>query len=303
MPHNHEHSHNESLNFKQVNKAFYFAIILNVAFVIVEFISGFMFNSLSLFTDASHNLIDVTSLFISLGAFKLSQKKATDNFTYGFKKTTILASLINSFILLLTVGSILYEGINRINKNIEVQGLGIIAVASIGIIINFCSALVFIKQKETDLNIKGAYLHLIADAIVSLGVVIAGILIILTKINFIDTITSFIVSIVIIYGTWKLLWQSLKLSIDGVPSNINIKDIEKELLKISNVKEVHHIHIWALSTTENALTLHVVLDNIGDIKQIDKIISEIKHELLHYNVHHSTIEVENIEKNCTQKNC
>lgn len=303
MTHNHEHNHNVSLNIKQVNKSFYLAIILNLSFVVVEFISGFIFNSLSLFTDASHNLIDVTGLFISLGAFKLSQTKVTNNFTYGLKKATIFASLINSFILLLTVGFIVYEGFHRLNKDVEVQGLGIILVAGIGIIINFFSALVFIKQKDVDLNIKGAYLHLIADAVISLGVVLAGILIIITDINFIDIITSFIVSVIIIYGTWKLLWQSLRLSFDGVPLNIDIKNIEAEILSISNVTDIHHIHIWALSTTENAFTAHVVLNNIFNVKQIDDIISIIKHKLLHFNIHHSTIEVENYDKTCTQKNC
>ncbi|RTL56311.1 MAG: cation transporter [Sphingobacteriales bacterium] len=288
--HHHDSHHHHSVESANINRAFWIGIMLNTAFVIIEFIAGFMYNSLALLSDAGHNLSDVASLGLSLFAFKLAKAKSTERFTYGYHKGTILASLVNAVILLIAVGSIGWEAIQRFQHPEETKGTVISIVAAIGIVINAASALLFFRNKEKDLNIKGAYLHLATDALVSLGVVIAGILITYTGIKWIDPLISLLIMAVVIYGTWSLLIESLKLSLDAVPEQIQLDKIKETAVKIAGIKSIEHIHIWAMSTTKIAMTAHVIVDEKTSMKQIQSIKKELKHQLEHEGIQHVTIE-------------
>jgi cobalt-zinc-cadmium efflux system protein len=298
MAHDHSH-HNHTVS--NVNKAFIIGIVLNAAFVVVEFVTGIYTNSLALLSDAGHNLSDVATLILSLFAFKIAKRKATKRYTYGFHKGTILASLVNAVILLIAVGSIGWEAIQRFMHPEETQGKIISIVAAIGIIVNGISALFFFRDKEKDLNVKGAYLHLFADMLVSVGVVIAGIIIFYTDIKWIDPLISLIIMIVVLFSTWSLLAESFRLSLDAVPADINLEKIKSETLKIKGVKEIHHIHVWAMSTTRNAMTAHLILEEDLNQKQIAEIKHTLKHELEHLNIQHVTLETESV--NCKEKDC
>jgi cobalt-zinc-cadmium efflux system protein len=298
MPHNHSHHHTSVTNS---SKAFVVSIILNTAFVIIEFITGFYTNSLALLSDAGHNLSDVATLGLSLFALQMTKRKANEKFTYGLNKGTILASLVNAVILLIVVGGIGVEAVKRFMHPEETQGKVISLVAGIGIIINTISALLFFREKDKDLNIKGAYLHLAVDAMVSIGVVIAGLIIYYTGIKWIDPLISLLVMAVIIYSTWGILSESLKLSLDAVPSSIDMEKIKQEVLKIEGVKEIHHVHIWAMSTTKNAMTAHLTLEKDISEKQIADIKHKVKHELEHLNIQHTTLETESID--CREVEC
>lgn len=288
----HEHSHHHSPALANVSKAFWVGIVLNSAFVLVESIAGFLTNSLALLSDAGHNLSDVAGLALSLFAFKISKSKATAKFTYGYHKSTILASLVNATILLIAVGSIGWEAIQRFMHPVETTGGVIALVAGMGIVINTVSALMFFRDKEKDLNIKGAYLHLALDAIVSVGVVIAGILISYTGIKWIDPVISLVIMAVVVYSTWGLLKESLYLTLDAVPQNIEMEKIKQAALKINGVKDIHHIHIWAMSTTKNAMTAHVILDERLTAKESAEVKHQLKHKLEHLNIQHVTLETE-----------
>lgn len=288
----HGHHHHHTVNADSINTAFYIGIALNLLFVFIETGVGLWQNSLALLTDAGHNLSDVASLVISLLAFKLAKLKANDKYTYGYKKATVLASLTNAVILLAAVGIITFEAIERfLHGNVALQGLDIAIVAAIGIGVNGFTAYLFFKDQDKDLNIKGAYLHLLADALVSLGVVIGGVLIYFTQWYWIDTILSLIIAFVILRGTWALLKESLSLALDAVPENIDIQAIEGLGKKYALLHEINHIHIWALSTTENALTAHLIVNKDISLSEAEKLKADIKHDLLHLNIHHATLEI------------
>ncbi len=300
MSNEHKH-HQHSTQLTNVSKAFWIGIILNSTFVIVEFIAGFFFNSLALLSDAGHNLSDVASLGLSLFAFRLAKSKATSRFTYGLHKSTILASLANAVVLLIAVGSIGWEAIQRFMHPVQTQGGVVAIVAGFGIVINSISAFFFFKDRGKDLNIKSAYLHLAMDAVVSAGVVVAGIVISYTGIKWIDPLISLIIMAVVIFSTWSLLTESLRLSLDAVPENIDVEKIKAKLLEPEGVKNIHHIHIWAMSTTKNAMTAHLILQNDLHGGQISKIKAELKHELEHMNIQHVTFETES--ENCQDEFC
>ncbi len=291
MSHQHHH-HSHGTISANINRAFWWGIILNSAFVITEFIAGFYYNSLALLSDAGHNLSDVSSLAISLFALKISKAKSTSRFTYGFHKSTILASLINAVILLIAVGSIGLEAIQRFQNPVNTEGKIISVVAAIGIVINAVSAFLFFRDKENDLNAKGAYLHLLTDALVSIGVVIAGIIITYTGLTWIDPLISLLIMAIVIFGTWNLLTESLRLSLDAVPQNIETEKIIATIKTVNGVKDVHHIHIWAMSTTKNAMTAHLVLENDLSESATATLKSSVKHELEHLNIQHATLETE-----------
>lgn len=291
MESEHEH-HHHSLQITNVNRAFIVGIILNSVFVLIEFIAGFYTNSLALLSDAGHNLSDVASLGLALFAFKISKAKATQKFTYGFHKSTILVSLVNAVILLIAVGSIGWEAVQRFYTPEITQGKVISIVAAIGIIINAISALLFFRDRKKDINIRGAYLHLAVDAVVSFGVVIAGFIIYYTGITWIDPAISLAIMIIVTISTWKLLTESLRLTLDAVPENVDMEELKNIVGKTSGVKDVHHIHVWAMSTTKNAMTAHLVLESDLTEKQIVEIKHKLKHELEHNNIHHVTFETE-----------
>ncbi len=288
----HGHSHGHVAVLKSVNSAFVIGIILNLAFVIIEAIVGLFIHSLSLLSDAGHNLADVASLGLSLFAFRMMKVKSNTKYTYGYKKTTVLVALLNGGILLISIGAILYESIHRLILPEPLPGKTISIVAAIGIVINTVTALLFFRNKESDLNIKGAFLHLMSDAIVSAALVLGGIIIIYTKWYWVDPLLGILVAVVIVFSTWSLLRDSLRLSLDAVPGGIDLRAVQSAVEKIAGVQDFHHIHIWALSTTENALTGHVVLKREIGMEAQEKIKKEIKHELLHQNIQHVTLETE-----------
>ncbi len=292
MPHDHTQHHHHNVTINSLSKAFIVGIILNSVFVIVEFVAGFFTNSLALLSDAGHNLSDVATLALSLFAFQMTKKKPTSKYTYGFNKGTIIASLVNSVVLFIAVGSIGWEAIQRFITPEETKGNVISIVAGIGIVINSVSALMFFRDKEKDLNVKGAYLHLALDALVSVGVVIAGLIITYTGFKWIDPLISLLIMGVIIYSTWGLLKESLKLSLDAVPSNVNVEDIRNEIVKIKHINDIQHIHVWAMSTTKNAMTAHLIINESLNEKQIAEIKHKVKHELEHMNIQHATLETE-----------
>lgn len=290
MAHDHTHSHALPVATTGLNRAFILGIALNLGFVVVEFVVGFITGSLALVSDAGHNLSDVASLALSLVAFRLARVKPTQQYTFGYRKSTILISLLNALILLLAVGAIGYEAIRRFSHPEPVQGSTIAIVAGIGIVVNAVSAFLFFKDKEKDLNVKGAYLHLLADAVVSLGAVIAGLIIAGTSWYWVDPLISLAIIIVIVYSTWGLLRSSLRLSLDGVPPGIDLEKVREAALKVPGVKDIYHIHIWAMSTTENALTAHVLVDGRLAGGELDRLKAALRHELEHLDIRHATLE-------------
>ncbi|HXL55574.1 MAG TPA: cation diffusion facilitator family transporter [Chitinophagaceae bacterium] len=293
MPHGqHHHDHNEIAELQNVNLAFYIGIALNLLFVIIEVIAGLFVHSLSLLSDAGHNLADVAGLALSLLAFRLARVKSNENYTYGYRKITILIALFNAVVLLTSIGIIGYKAVQHLFNPEPLPGSTIAWVAGIGIVINSVTAFMFLKNKEKDINIKGAYLHLLSDALVSLALVIGGIIIFYTKLFWIDAALSLTVAIAIVKSTLGLLKSSIRLALDGVPENVDINKIEKVISKMDGVENIHHIHVWALSTTMNALTAHILLRKNFMMTEVDKLKVAIKHALEHLNIQHATLEFE-----------
>jgi cobalt-zinc-cadmium efflux system protein len=275
-----------------VNKqAFIAGICLNLAFVLAEVIAGLLNNSMALLTDAGHNASDVASLVLSLVAFWMARKSSSAKYTYGYKKTTVLAALANAVILLIAIGVLGYESVTRLFNPEIIKGDVIAWVAGLGILVNGISAWLFYKGKEKDLNVKSAYLHLLADALVSLGVVIAGIIMAYTSWYWLDPAIGLVIMIVILISTWGLLRDSFRMTIDAVPPGIELPEVKKIIMQVKHVKRVEHVHVWPLSTTENALTAHVEVDDHLNFEEKLQVIENIRHTLLHHNVHHSTIEL------------
>jgi cobalt-zinc-cadmium efflux system protein len=302
MAHDHAHPHHHAVTPGNLNTAFMVGIGLNLGFVVAEVIAGFYNDSLSLLSDAGHNLADVGSLGLSLLAFRLLRVKATEQFTYGYRKTSVLVALFNSVILLISIGIIFYEGVHRLFDPQPVAGINISIVAAIGIIINFGSARLFFKNKDADMNARSAYLHLLADALVSLGIVIGGILIYYTNWYWLDPLISIVIASIILVSTWRLLKESLRLSLDGVPQDISIPEVKTIATGIQGVIDFHHIHVWAISTTENALTGHLVLSPEITREEEQQIKLRLKHQLEHRNIQHSTLETER-EPTICRKDC
>lgn len=305
---NHSHHHDEhhshhAVPLKGINTAFIIGISLNFLFVIIEVIAGLFIHSLSLLSDAGHNLADVASLALSLIAFRLVKVKPNEKFTYGYSKTTILVALFNAMVLMTSVGAIGFEAFHRLLHPESVDGKTISFIAGIGIVINTVTALLFLREKDKDLNIKSAYLHLLSDAIVSLGIVIGGILIYYTHYFWIDAAISVVIAVVILSSTWSLLSHSLRLSLDAVPANMTLDRVKQAAEKIPGIKNMHHIHLWAISTTRNALTAHIVVDEKKSLTEIEEIKSKLKHSLAHLNIQHATIEVEPEKENLQTPEC
>lgn len=306
MPHSHDHTHSHSHDHAHhhvpahINKAFVIGIGLNMAIVLVEVIIGFWQHSLALLTDAGHNFSDVISLVFVLMAHRLSRLKPTANFTYGFAKSTVLAALANALLLLIAVGAIGWEAVSRFSEPHPMQGSIISIVAFVGLIVNAVTALLFFRDKERDINVKGAYLHMMADAAVSLGVIVAGIIISFTHWFWIDSVISIIIIIVIIGSSWNLLRDSIRLSLDGVPMDVEVQKIRDYFTNLTEVSGFHDLHIWAMSTTEAILTVHLVVPQ-GDT---DALLAKVRHEMQHhFNVKHTTIQIEqsSVVAECEQK--
>lgn len=302
MPH--EHDHNDGIiEITGINKAFIIGIALNLAYVLIQVIIGLKINSLSLLSDAGHNFLDVAGLALAMLAFKLSKSKSTEKYTYGYKKVSILIPLMNSVVLLITIGAIGYEAISRIKNPEALPGKIIAIVAAIGIVINGGSAFMFFRSRHKDLNVKSAFLHQISDVLLSLGLVAGGIIIYYTQLYWIDPLLSIVICLVIIGSTWSLLRNSLRLTLDGVPENVDIQKVKEAILKTKGVKEIHHLHIWAISTTQNAMTGHLVVsDKISNVDLVT-LKFKIRRTLELLNIHHTTLEIEHDNQNCEEIKC
>ena len=295
-------NHQHTPNIVNLNRAFIIGIIINALYVVIELSAGFYYNSLSLISDAGHNLSDVAALALAMLAFRLAKIKANDKFTYGYRKSTILVSLINSVVLFVAIGGIIWESINRLQHPVEISGQSVAIVAGIGILINAVSAMLFFRDKESDLNVKGAYLHLMADAAVSLGVVISGVVISIFHIYWLDMVMSLVIVLVIFYSTWNLFKDSLSLTLDGVPKGIDFNKVNSEIKDVKGVIDVHHLHVWAISTSQNAMTAHIIIHCNTEMNQLNILKKNIKHKLGHLNINHATLEFETEEENCNDTN-
>lgn len=297
MTHAHPH-HDYDHAVTSLNRAFLLGISLNVAFVAVEFAVGIAYGSMGLLSDAGHNLSDVAGLLLAMLAFRLAQAHATPRYTYGYKKSTVLISLLNSVILLVAVGVIVAESVGRMVHPAPVEGAAIAWTAGIGVVINGFTAWLFLRDKDRDLNVKGAYLHMAADALVSVGVLVSGLVIRWTGWTLIDPIVGLVVAGVIVASVWSLTRDSLRLTLDGVPRGIRIEELEGRMTAVAGVGAVHHIHVWAISTTENALTAHVV---VTDPREMECVKKALKATLREAGIGHATLEFESAAERCCDR--
>ncbi len=288
MAHSHEHSHGNA-GENNYSRAFALGIGLNIAFVAVEIIYGLIANSSALLADAGHNASDVLGLVFAWTASRLATIKPKGKYTYGLRKTTILVSILNALLLFGAVTAIGWDAVAKLYDPEPVAGTPVMIVAAIGVVINTLTALLFMKGQKEDLNIKGAFLHMAADAGVSLGVVVAGLLINITGLQWIDPITSFLIIAVILWGTWNLFTDSVDLALDAVPKQIDVDKVRDFLLSQKGVQNVHDLHIWAMSTTKVALSVHIITSVQTDSSFIQEI-QESLHEK--FNIGHTTIQIE-----------
>jgi cobalt-zinc-cadmium efflux system protein len=283
---NHHHHHAPP----DYNRAFAAAVVLNVGFVVVEAVFGFLSNSLALLTDAGHNLSDVLGLLLAWGAAALAKKKPSTRRTYGYSRATIIASMFSGLILMGAVGAIGWEAVTRLFTPAEPVGRTIVIVAGIGVLINTATALFFFSGKDDDLNIRGAFLHMAADAGISLGVVVSGLLIIYYGWNWIDPVISLAIAGAIFLSTWGLLRDSTNLAFDAVPRTVDPEAVRSYLVGLPGVSTIHDLHIWPLSTTDTALTAHMVMDRFPEG---DEFLAQVAEVLEHrFGIRHPTIQME-----------
>ena len=292
--HGHDHSHGLFGHHhhhapKSFGKAFAIGIALNLVFVGVEGAYGFFSNSLALLSDAGHNLGDVLGLFLAWFATWLAKRRPSAQFTYGLRSSSIFAAVINAVILLVAVGGIMWEAIVRLGSPTPVNSWMVMTVAAIGIVINGATAALFASGSKGDLNIRGAFLHMLADALVSLGVVIAGFIILKSGWLWVDPAISIVIGVIIVWGTWGLLRESVSMALAGVPEGIDTRDVEKFLLSLPGVSRVHDLHIWALSTSQTAMTAHLVCSTATG----DQFLFDLNHALNEkFGIGHSTVQIE-----------
>ena len=294
--HHHHHAH----AIEKLSTIYIVAVALNLAFVIVEAVAGFVGNSLGLLSDAGHNLSDVFSLLLAMIALKLATSHATKRFTYGRRKASVLISLLNAIILLVAVGAIMVESVEKFYHPAEVNGTLIIWTAAVGIVINGVTAWALSRQQQHDINTRGAFLHMLADTLVSVGVVVSGVVIHYTGWYIIDPIIGIIIAVVILISTWDLLSESLRMSTDAVPEGFDVDDIQNRIQALDGVLNVHHMHIWAISTTETALTCHIV---IPEASMLEEVTDRVKDMLDDLGIHHSTLELETTSSHCHDHDC
>jgi cobalt-zinc-cadmium efflux system protein len=288
MSHHHHHGHHHQPS--NYTRAFIVGLTLNGGFVMVEVFYGFLTHSLALLADAGHNISDVLGLLLAWGASFLAQRPPTQRYTYGFRRSSILAALLNAILLLLAMGGVAWEAIRSFSHPQSVPGGTVIGVALIGVIINTITALMFLSGRQHDLNIRGAFLHMAADAMVSLGVVLAGIAILTTGWLWFDPAVSLIIVAVVVLSTWQLFQESLNLALDAVPAGIEPLAIRTYLTELPGVVQVHDLHIWGMSASEAALTVHLVMPTgyPGDA-----FLAQVSRELHdQFGIEHSTLQVE-----------
>ena len=290
--HDHSHAHGHP-GHSQAPDSFGFAfavgVALNTAFVVAELVFGFAANSLALISDAVHNFSDVIALLLAWAAGWLAGKRPTDQHTYGYRRASILAALVNAGLLLVAVGGIAVEAIDRIRTPAEVAGWTVVLVAALGIVVNGGTALMFMRGRHGDLNIRGAYLHMAADAGVSFGVVVAAFVIMLTGWQWVDPAISLCIAAVVLASGWGLARDSVNLALDGVPKGIELAGVRDYLGQLEGVIEVHDLHIWAMSTSETALTAHLVRPGGYDDLFLHGVCAELSHR---FNIHHATLQIE-----------
>ncbi|MFL6631594.1 MAG: cation diffusion facilitator family transporter [Massilia sp.] len=295
MSHHHSHGHGHGHGHHHPapgdnGRAFGIAIGLNTAFVAIEFIYGFIANSTALMADAGHNLSDVLGLGLAWGAALLTKSAPTRRFTYGMRGTTILAALANALLLMVACGAIAWEAVHRFAHPEPVAGTTVSIVALVGVLINGFSAWLFVAGSKDDINVRGAYQHMAADAVLSLGVVISGVVIMVTGWTWLDPAVSLLLVVVIVVGTWSLLRESIQMVLAGVPASVDATSVTAFLAAQSGVTEVHDVHIWAMSTTETALTAHLVMpDGYPGDAAIDAIVGHLRED---FAIHHCTLQVE-----------
>jgi cobalt-zinc-cadmium efflux system protein len=286
----HQHAHTHSHAPQHFHRAFAIGVVLNVAFVAVEAVAGFIGGSLALLADAGHNLSDVASLLLAWGASVLAGSRASERRTYGFRRVTIVAALLSSLLLLVALGGIVWEALQRLATPAPVAGRTVLVVAAVGVVINGATALLFASGRHGDLNVRGAFLHMAADTGVSVGVLLAGAGILLTGWNWLDPAVSLAIVAVVLVATWGLLRDSFDLVVDAVPRDIDAAGVREYLLSRPGVEDVHDLHIWGLSTTQSAMTAHLVVPDAG---VGDAFLRRLAGELrARYGIDHSTIQVE-----------
>jgi len=291
--HHHAHAHlhgHHHAGRADYGRAFAVGIVLNLAYVMVEATLGALSGSLALLADAGHNLGDVLGLALSWGAAMLSRREPSGRFTYGLRSSSILAALANAIILLVVTGGIAWEALWRLSHPIAVAGGTVAWVAAAGILVNGATALLFARGRRRDLNLKSAFLHMAADALVTAGVVVAGIVIALTGLPWLDPAVSLVISAVIVYGTWDLVRSAIGLALDAVPEGIDAAAVRAHLAAMPGVAAIHDLHIWGISTTETALTCHLVMPggHPGDAA-LGRLARELEER---FGIHHATIQIE-----------
>lgn len=296
--HHHHHHHHEIS--ASMSKIFIFCIALNLLFVGIETVVGLLYNSVGLLSDAGHNLSDVFSLVLVLVAFRMSKAASTPQFTYGYKKATILISLINALILLVAVGAIIIESIYKLKNPQPISGTAISWTAGAGILINGLTTWLLMGGSKQDINVKGAYLHMLMDTLVSVGVVVSGIIISYTEWVWIDPVIGIVLAIIIMFSTYNLLKESLLMTLDAVPSSVDKEHIIEDLRNYNKIESWHHLHIWAISTTDFAATIHIVIKDLNDMENVKTEVREIFHKS---GVHHCTIETETAGTECQAYSC
>jgi cobalt-zinc-cadmium efflux system protein len=296
--HDHSHSHGHAgHSHAPADFGFAFALGagLNTAFVVVELAFGYAANSLALISDALHNLSDVMALLLAWGAAWLAGKQPTETHTYGYRRASILAALFNAGLLLVAVGGIAVEAIDRLRAPAPVGGSTVLLVAVLGILVNGGTALLFMRGRHGDLNIRGAYLHMVADAAVSFGVVVAAVVIMMTGWLWVDPAVSLAFAAVVLFSGWGLARDSVNLALDGVPRGIELAQVQRYLAGLDGVMEVHDLHIWAMSTNETALTAHLVRPGGHDDAFLHLICEELSRR---FRIHHATLQIEVSAETC-----
>jgi len=302
--HGHDHSHGHSHDHGHAGHshaptsfgaAFAIGASLNAAFVVAELVFGYAANSLALVSDAVHNLSDVMALLLAWGAAWLAQRRPTDTHTYGYRRASILVALFNAGLLLVAVGGIAVEAVNRIQTPAAVASWTVVWVAALGILINGGTALLFMRGRHNDLNIRGAYLHMAADTSVSLGVVVAALVIMATGWFWVDPVISLGIAAVVLASGWGLARDSVNLALDAVPKGIELAHVQQYFCSLDGVIEVHDLHVWAMSTNETALTAHLVRPGGHDDAFLHHICEELA---LRFNIHHATLQVETSGETC-----
>ncbi len=289
MSGHHSHNHSHAMTPDSLDRAMMIGVSLNLIFVLVEFGFGFFSGSLALLADAGHNASDVVGLLLAWGASFLARRPPSQKFTFGLRRATIYAAFLNAVLLLAACAVILWEAVYRLNDPAPVAGFTMIAVAAIGVVINTVTAILFMQGSKEDANIRGAFLHMAADAAVSVGVVLAGVAIMATDIGWIDPVVSIIIVVVIVWGTWDLFTESVGLAMDAVPRRINITELTNALAEVPGVLEIHDLHVWGMSTSEVMLTAHLVITESSrqvSLKEAESVLRE------RFAITHTTLQFE-----------